>query len=215
MNSPTRSPGVTLPRAFYYRSALDVAPALLGKVLWRRTEEGLTAGRIVETEAYLGPADPAAHSYKPRSPRTEVLYGPGGFAYVYLIYGMYACLNVACNEPGQPDCVLLRALEPLEGRALMTARRQRPHRPPPAKPPTDWALCGGPGKLCQAMAVDRGCYGADLLGDVLFLTEGDAVPPEEIHTSPRINIDYAGAAREFPWRFYVESPCLSVRKFSA
>ena len=139
-----------LPRSFYQQDGVAAAKALLGKTLVHVTPEGVTKGVIVETEAYMGPADAAAHSYKGRTARTEIQYGPGGFSYVYLIYGMYSCMNIVVNGPEHPEVVLLRALEPVEGLSLMAARRKQKKRT---------ALCSGPGKLCRAMAIDQSCYG--------------------------------------------------------
>ncbi len=183
-------------RAFFVGDTVALARRLLGCTLWHKTLEGLCAGRIVETEAYCGDKDAACHSYKRRAPdgRTSVMYGPGGFAYVYLIYGMHCCMNVVSAPEGRPEAVLIRALEPVEGLALMRARR------PKAK--TDAQLCSGPGKLCAAMGIDRGCYGKDLLGGELYLTLGEALPEEKIGVSPRVGVDYAGADAQRPWRFY-------------
>lgn len=194
-----------LPRSFYQQDALTAAQALLGKVLVRCTSEGVTRARIVETEAYLGPTDAAAHSYQNRQPhRTRIQYGPGGYAYVFLIYGMHWCMNVVVNDPQHPEVVLLRALEPLEGLELMEARRG-------GKKVRD--LCNGPGKLCQAMAIDGSCYGIDLCGEALWLEEGSLRPGEHIAATPRIHVDYAGEAAAYPWRFVVaDSPWLSVKE---
>ena len=192
-----------LSRDFYQQNALDAARALLGKTLVHATAEGVTKGIIVETEAYLGPKDPAAHSYKGRTARTEIQYGPGGFAYVYFIYGMYCCMNVVVNRSEVPEVVLLRALEPTAGLDLMARRRNTDRKQ---------NLCSGPGKLCDAMGIGRDCYGLDLCGDQLYLEETPDFPPFAIETSKRINIDYAGEAKDYLWRFTVEgSPYLSVK----
>lgn len=193
-----------LPREFYQQDAVSAAKALLGKVLVRRTPDGLTRARIVETEAYMGPTDAAAHSYQNRQPnRTRIQYGPGGYAYIFLIYGMHFCMNVVVNDAEHPEVVLLRALEPLDGIALMQRRRRKTHL-------TD--LCSGPGKLCAAMAIDRSCYGMDLCADELWLEEGTLRDGEHITATPRINVDYAGEAAAYPWRFVIrESRFLSVK----
>jgi len=181
-----------LPREFYMGDTLEISRALIGRLLVRSGPDGVAAGRIVETEAYLGAMDAAAHSYK-RSPsgRTNIQYGPGGYAYVYLIYGMYCCMNVVTGEEGRPECVLIRALEPIEGIELMQRRRR-----------TDRlrSLCSGPGKLCMALGITRADYGADLCGGRLYVLEREGKKPE-IAATPRINIDYAPEHRDKPWRF--------------
>lgn len=180
-----------LSRAFYQRDTVTVARELLGTVLCRRTPEGLCAGRIVETEAYLGRQDPAAHSYKGKTDRVAVLFGPKGVSYIYCIYGIYHCLNLATGPADAPECVLIRALEPLEGLPLMVLRRG-------TEKPT--ALCSGPGKLCQALSLSRAHTGTDLTVPEggLWLEPGDTLPAV---TSPRIGIDYAGEAARWPLRF--------------
>lgn len=188
-------------RDFYMRDALSLAPDLLGTILVHVTEEGITRGRIVETEAYMGTKDPASHSYKGNTHRTAVMFGPGGYAYLYLIYGIHCCMNVVANQPGIPEAVLIRAIEPLDGIALMERRRNTTNL---------YNLTSGPGKLCQAMGLGKENYGADLLGDTLFLEYGDSTP-FSIVTAPRVNVDYAGEAALYPWRFCVaDSPFLSL-----
>lgn len=184
-----------LPREFYLCDGIELSKKLLGKILVRNSGGVLTSARIVETEAYMGTVDKAAHSYK-NNPggRCSVQYGPGGFAYVYLIYGMYSCFNIVANAEGVPEVSLIRALEPLEGIKVMAARRK-----------TDKIknLCSGPGKLCMAMDIDRSLYGEDLCGDGLYLAD-DGFTGFEIEAGPRVNIDYAGEAAAFPWRFTVK-----------
>jgi DNA-3-methyladenine glycosylase len=131
--------GSRLKRHFFERDTLIVAKELLGKTLVRVTEEGAVRARIVETEAYLGEIDDAAHTYKGKSERTRAAYGEKGAAYIYLIYGMYCCFNITTGEPNKPEMVLIRALEPLEGETLMKARRLKAKK--------DIDLCNGPGKL--------------------------------------------------------------------
>ena len=191
------SGGRPLPRRFYLQPTLRVARALLGKLLVHDTPEGRAAGRIVEVEAYRGPADRAAHSAGGhRSPRNEVMYGPPGHAYVYFVYGMHHCVNVVCQPAGTPEAVLLRALEPVAGEALMRRRRGLPDAP-------GWRLCRGPGALCEAMGITRADNGADLVRGPLRLVGGPPVPPRAVAGTARVGIDYAGPDVGRPWRFLV------------
>jgi len=171
--------------------------------LVRREPDGeVTAGLIVETEAYCGYRDAACHSYKGKSERTRAMFGPSGHAYIYLIYGMYHCFNVTSGPPGEPEAVLIRALEPVEGLPRMSARRgtERVRQ-----------LLSGPGKLCIALDIHRGLYGLDLVdGTELYLEATDS--PPEVTASKRINISYAGEAADYLWRFTVkDSPFVSVK----
>jgi len=176
------SRGKKLPHAFFARSTLAVARELIGMRLVHDDGDGVRAGRIVETEAYLGPRDLAAHSSRGRTARTEVMFGPPGHAYVYFIYGFWNCLNVVTAAPGVPHAVLVRALEPLEGISERT-----------------W----GPGLLCRAMHIDRRLNGVDLAGHVLWLERARArAAPLRVARSPRIGVDYAGAWAQRPWRFF-------------
>lgn len=181
-----------LDRAFYLRSGLDVARELIGKQLVHRSAEGTTKGIIVETEAYLGHIDAAAHSYKAaRTGRTAIQYGDGGYAYTYTIYGLHTCMNIVANRAECPEAVLIRALQPTEGIALMCRRRQQS---------SIRALCNGPGRLTQAMGITMRHYGMDLCGEELFVeTSEDAAP--QVFATARINVDYAGEAAHYPWRF--------------
>lgn len=192
-------------REFYLRSALEVAPELLGLTLAHKSKEGITKGKIVEVEAYLGPLDAAAHSYKaPRSSRTIIQYGKGGYAYIYMIYGMYYCMNIVANKTDIPEVVLIRALEPVDGIELMKARRN-----------TDKVrnLCSGPGKLCQAMGINKSHYGMDLCKGMLYLEQPETKEDIVIETSKRINIDYAKEAKDFPLRYTIkDNPFVSVIK---
>ncbi|MDR1379513.1 MAG: DNA-3-methyladenine glycosylase [Synergistaceae bacterium] len=204
-----------LGRGFYLQSVVPLAKALLGKTLIHVKDGVAAGGFIVETEAYAGREDPACHAYgrknrknRGKGPsgrhRTDVMFGPGGYAYVYLIYGMYNCFNVVANVEGEPEAVLVRALEPREGIPLMGERR---------KTQAIKNLCNGPGKLCMALDITRECYGADLCGDVLFITEGEPVPERQILATPRINVNYAGKAACLPYRFVIrDSAFLSTRK---
>ena len=178
-------------RSFFERGTLSVARALIGMHLVHDDGDAVRAGRIVETEAYLGPRDLAAHSARGRTRRTEVMFGPAGHAYVYFIYGFWNCLNVVTGRPGVPHAVLLRALEPLGSLTEST-----------------W----GPGLLCRALHIDRQLNGADLRGETLWLE----YPPTRARTvriarAPRIGVDYAGEWAQRPWRFFDrDSPFVST-----
>lgn len=195
-----------LPARFYGRSTTDVAIDLLGKVLVRRLHAGLLAGMIVETEAYVGSEDLACHASKGRTARTEVMFGPPGRAYIYLIYGMYHCLNAVTGPPGHPAAVLIRALEPLEGQRLMRRHRGRGKR--------DTDLCSGPGKLCQAFAIDRGLNRSSLSGPSLWV-EDRSLDPGPVARSPRIGVDYAGDYTAVPWRYFaLDNPHVSRHRLN-
>lgn len=191
-------------RSFYQRSALEVAPELLGTILVHNSSEGVTKGKIVEVEAYLGKVDPAAHSYqKAPTKRTQIQYGEGGYAYIYLIYGMHYCMNVVTNQIQIPEVVLIRALEPVDGLELMKKRRGI-HQVK--------NLCNGPGKLCQAMGIRKENYGMDLCDTTLFLEQPLIQEEFVIETSKRINIDYAGEAKDYLWRYTIkDNPYLSIK----
>lgn len=185
----------TLKREFYLRDVHTVARELLGKTLVHQTAEGVTAGVIVELEAYDGSCDKGAHSYpNKRTERTAVQFGPGGYAYVYAIYGMHWCFNVVADDVDKPGCVFIRALRPVAGLDLMGQRRGTD---------SEKELCSGPGKLCRAMAITRAQYGLDLCGDELYITEGETVEPSRIMVSPRIHIDYAEECIPYPWRYFI------------
>jgi DNA-3-methyladenine glycosylase len=178
-----------LPREFYNRPAIEVARALLGTVL----VHGATSGRIVETEAYLGPQDRAAHSWRGITPRTRVLFGEPGHAYVYLIYGMYECLNVVAEPEGSPGCVLIRAVEPLGGIALMRRRRR-----PGARGIED--LANGPGKLTLALGISRRHNGADFTRGPLTIHPSASLEKIDVGVSPRIGIRHCA---DWPLRFFI------------
>jgi DNA-3-methyladenine glycosylase len=171
---------------------LELARALVGKVLVHETREGLVAGRIVETEAYRGPEDLASHSARGRrTRRNEVMYGPAGHVYMFMLYGTSWAFNVVAGTRDAPHAVLVRALEPTHGRELMAERR--------GFGPDARELTNGPGKLCAALGLDARHYGASLFAGPLWIAEGEAGP---VGRSPRINIDYAGTWVARPWRFY-------------
>jgi len=177
-----------LPRQFYARSAVETARSLLGKIL----VHGETAGRIVEVEAYLGMDDKAAHASRGLTSRTKVLFGPPGHAYVYLVYGMYECLNIVAEADGTPGCVLIRALEPLSGVGKMRRRRPKVRRPED--------LASGPGKLTLAMGITRRHYGTDLTRGPITVRALRDEPPVVIDVTPRIGIRHCA---DWPLRFVV------------
>jgi DNA-3-methyladenine glycosylase len=176
---------------------LTVARELLGKLLVVPTKNGKrVSGKIVEAEAYRGPQDRAAHSYGGRrTKRTEPMYGIGGTAYVFFVYGMYDQFNVVTNVVDAPHAVLIRALEPVEGIELM--RRRRGNQP-------DHNLTNGPGKLCIALGIDRRLDAADLLGNRVWLEEAAKIPRARMQCGPRVGIDYAEEWRNKPWRFWIK-----------
>lgn len=187
-----------LPREFYLRSdTLQIAQDLLGKLLVVPAENGeRVAGMIVETEAYLGKIDKAAHSYRGRrTPRNEITYDIGGKAYVYFVYGMYFQFNVVCGAENSPHVCLIRAVEPIENIEKMRQRRGAMK---------DNNLTSGPGKLCLALNIDRRLNGADLLGDKIWLEDFRTVDKEKIACGRRIGIDYAEEFAEKPWRFWIK-----------
>ncbi len=192
-----------LPEAFYRRDTLTVARELIGCTLISRVDGQEARGQIVEAEAYRGPLDPASHAYRGPTERVRALYEGKGLAYIYLIYGMYWCLNLSCGQESEPDCVLLRALEPLEGFDVMARRRGTDRLA---------ALCSGPGKLCQALGITKAQYGVPVYApdSPLTVEAGKAGLPVDV--SPRINIDYAGDAKEWLWRFTLSgNPYISKR----
>jgi DNA-3-methyladenine glycosylase len=196
--------GTPLPHEFYLQETLVVARALLGATLCHRTAEGVTAGRIVETEAYLRD-DPACHAYRGRTARNAAMFGPPGHAYVYRIYGMHVCFNAVTGPEGIAEAVLVRALEPLAGIELMRARRGFP---PDAPSRLDRELARGPGRLAQALAIGPDRNGADLAGSDLVLLAPTGPPPNVV-TATRVGLT-RGADR--PWRFLVAgSPWVSRR----
>lgn len=199
-----------LSRKFYEGDTVETARRLLGKYLVRRFGGTVLAGRITETEAYIGRCDKACHAYGyKRTNRTETLFAPPGHAYLYLIYGMHHCLNIVTEPEGEPAAVLIRAVEPAAGEdtmrrlrygeAPMTAYRQK-------------NFSNGPGKVCMAFALTTAQNGLDMTGDELFVCDTLAdigapeLPPkkERLRQGVRIGIDYAEEARDFPWRFWLE-----------
>jgi DNA-3-methyladenine glycosylase len=186
--------GEPLPRSFYTRPTVEVARALLGKIIsHRETARGETSGRIVETEAYLGIEDAAAHSARGITDRTRVIFGAPGHAYVYLIYGMYECLNLVAEPEGRAGCVLIRALEPLTGVDIM--RRRRP------RGVGIEALANGPGKLTRALGITRRHNGADVTRGRLVVCRRAEDDGFEIGVSTRVGISKAA---DLPLRFFIK-----------
>jgi DNA-3-methyladenine glycosylase len=191
----------TLPVSFFQRPADVVARELLGTTVVSSVDEGRTAGRIVETEAYLGHVDPASHGYRyRRHAQNEALYGPAGSWYVYLSYGMHWCANLVCGTPGEASAVLLRALEPVEGLALMRRRRGGV---------IDRELCSGPGKLCQALAITRDLDGSAMPRSTVTVRTKQPDWTPSVLVTPRIGITKAA---DWPLRFLVEGSPWTSRK---
>jgi len=179
-----------LPRTFFDRACLQVAEDLLGHVLVRRIGAITLLGTIVEVEAYAGRDDLGSHASRGRTKRTAIMFGPAGFAYVYLIYGMHHCLNVVADREGEPAAVLIRALQPLD------------------------ALDGstdGPGKLCRTLRIDRSLNGTDMAkSGALYVAQETLLSGFHVASGPRVGIDYARAWALKPWRLWVEgNPCVS------
>lgn len=172
-------PRTILARAYFNRSTLAVARSLVGKYLVREHDGDVIAGKIVEVEAYVGERDKACHASKGRTQRTDVMFGPAGVAYVYLIYGMYHCLNVVTEREEFPAAVLIRAVE------------------------IDGVLIDGPGRLCRALRIDRTLNRLDLTQgrSLWFEDRAERLRRTEIQPFPRIGVDYAGAWAKKPWRF--------------
>ena len=182
-------PSAVLPRAYFNRPTLTVARSLIGKYLVRSINGRMMAGKIVEVEAYVGPQDKACHASKGRTQRTDVMFGPGGVAYVYLIYGMYHCLNVVTEREEFPSAVLIRAIE------------------------IDGELIDGPGLLCRALQIDRRLNRVDLTTSesLWFEDRGALVERRHVGAHPRIGVDYAGEWAKKPWRFRLRRVTGSTR----
>ncbi len=178
-------------RNFYNRDTITVAKELLGKHLVHQVNGTEYVGRIVETEAYLGAHDLAAHSSKGMTPRTQIMFGPPGYAYVYLIYGMYHCMNVVTEQEGNGSAVLIRAVEPIKN---ITARTQ------------------GPGLLCKAMQIDKQLNGHDLLSEHFYITHGTEVKRFTMIAKPRIGVDYARHWAKRLLRFYIKDNSFVSKK---
>jgi DNA-3-methyladenine glycosylase len=198
---------VVLPREFFTRSALEVAPALLGCVLEHQTSDGLVAVALTEVEAYMGEADPASHAYRGRTERNVVMFGPPGHAYVYFTYGMHFCVNLVCLPGGTASAVLLRAGHVVDGAELAAGRRR-------ACPPGSRDLARGPARLCQALGIARAQDGTDVCAPSSPLrirprdgSEGGTLDGP-VSQGPRVGVSAAG---DWPWRFWLTGdPTVSV-----
>ena len=211
---------VRLSRSFFTRDGITLAKDLLGKILVHETSVGTVRGVITEVESYMGEQDKGSHTYGgKRTERTEPMYHIGGTSYVYLIYGMYSCMNIAAMTDGIPQAVLLRSVIPADAesearmirlRLEQLNRRQAKKNMPPYTAETCPAslrkhLADGPGKLCTAMEITRGDNDVDMAkSDSFYVTEGAYIAPEKILAGKRIGIDYAEEAADYLWRFYVE-----------
>jgi DNA-3-methyladenine glycosylase len=188
----SQAPFVPLPRSFYRRPTLEVARGLLGTTLVRHLDDRILAGRIVEAEAYIGEEDPACHAHHGLTTRTQVMYGPPGYAYVYFTYGMHFLLNAVTEREGFPAAVLIRAVEPLVG--ITEMRRLRGHR-------ADRELTSGPARLSAAFDIDLGLNRADLTCPPLFIAEPIDAAPGAVRWTARIGIR---SGRRRPWRCFLE-----------
>lgn len=195
-------------QAFYLREAVTVAEELLGKILIRQINGKAYCFKIVETEAYMGVMDKASHAYGGKfTNRTKPMFERGGITYIYLIYGMYYCLNIVTQDKGTPQAVLIRAVEPLDEEAMEFAKSNRP-----IKSKKNEDLTNGPGKLCQALAIDKTLNEKDVTKqNLLWITEGSLMT--HIVKDKRINIPYAMEYQDMEWRFYIAgNPFVSVLK---
>jgi DNA-3-methyladenine glycosylase len=184
---------LTLSRSFFARATLLVSREMLGKILVHVGADGVRrSGRIVETEAYVGPHDLASHARIGPKGRAALMYGTAGVAYVYLVYGMHHCFNAVTERDGHPGAVLVRAIEPQQN-----AERG-----------------SGPALVCRALEIDRGCNGVDLItSSTLFLEDAPCVPDADVRVGPRVGVDYAGEWAAHPWRFWIaDSPHNSRRR---
>lgn len=194
---------VPLPRDFYARNALDTARQLLGKLLVRiEAEKTRISGIIIETEAYRGEEDLGCHCRAGRTPRTQVMYGPAGHAYVYFTYGMHWMLNFVTEAEGFPAAILIRAIYPLEGLPVIESRRgDQPH--------SQWT--NGPGKICQALNINKSFNGMDLCSPYskLYVLDRETIPDSAVTTGPRVGLNTVPEPwKSIPWRFLVDSSFL-------
>ncbi|MFC8243158.1 DNA-3-methyladenine glycosylase [Streptomyces chartreusis] len=194
--TPDRTP---LPRDFFDRPVLEVAPDLLGRILVRTTPDGPIALRLTEVEAYDGPDDPGSHAYRGRTPRNDVMFGPPGYVYVYFTYGMWHCMNLVCGPEGRASAVLLRAGEIVEGAELTRKRRLSARN--------DKELAKGPARLATALDVDRALDGTDACASgetPLRILAGTPVPSDQVRNGPRTGVAGDGGKGDVhPWRYWI------------
>lgn len=195
--------GRNLPRSFFARDTHIVARALLGKKLVRHIGRTVVGGRITEVESYAGVDDLASHAARGRTARTEIMFGPAGYAYIYLVYGIHYCFNITTEEKEFPAAILVRALEPVDGIVYMQRARGTN---------TLHALTTGPGKLTQALSITSALNQEDLAHSrrIYIVDDGYVIAPRDIVTTTRIGVGYAGKSATRPWRYYVKaSPYIS------
>jgi len=188
-----------LPRSFYLQPTLTIAKELLGKYLIRKIRNQTLIGKIVEVEAYLGENDPASHAFNGRTRRNDVMFWRGGHLYVYFTYGMHFCANIVSEEEGKGRAALLRAVEPIEGIEIMKRFRKMKRRKGESAAKVN--VTNGPAKLCEAFNIKREQNGTDLLGQDIYITQGENIPRSKIISSERIGITNGS---EKKWRFYIK-----------
>ncbi|MBU3196564.1 DNA-3-methyladenine glycosylase [Clostridium algidicarnis] len=192
-----------LSREFYRRDALIVAKELLGNFIVKKVGNDILVAKIVEVEAYKGTIDKAAHSYSGKvTNRTKIMYGDGGFAYVYLIYGIYYCMNIVASTIDNPEAILIRAVEPIDGIDIMSKLRYGKDFNDITKK-QKINLTNGPGKLCIALNITKENNGTDMYGEDFYILDNEK-KEFTIETSKRINIDYSEEAKDFDWRFFIK-----------
>ena len=195
-----------LERNFYTRELLTVARDLLGKILVKKDQGLILSGKIVEVEAYDGSIDEAAHTFIGKTKRNEIMFGIGGFFYVYFTYGAHFCCNVVTGKIGQGTAVLIRAIEPIKGKDIMIKNRFKRDL---VNEKEKYNLTNGPGKICQAMSINKNHYGLDLTGNKVYLLDAPEIKEDDIIVTKRIGIK---KSVDLPWRFYIkDNPYVSKR----
>ena len=195
-----------LERNFYTRELLTVARNLLGKILVKKDKGLILSGKIVEVEAYDGSIDEAAHTFIGKTKRNEIMFGIGGFFYVYFTYGAHFCCNVVTGKIGQGTAVLIRAIEPIKGKDIMIKNRFKRDL---VNEKEKYNLTNGPGKICQAMSINKNHYGLDLTGNKVYLLDAPEIKEDDIIITKRIGIK---KSVDLPWRFYIkDNPYVSKR----